>query len=53
MPKQGLSDAGLSELNDELDAHAKYREQANKERVAALQEAGMRIDEPVRELGKP
>ena len=53
MPKQWLSDAGLSEWNDEADAQANYREQANKKRVAALKEAGMRIDEPVRELGKP
>jgi hypothetical protein len=50
MPKQGLSDKGLKEWNDELDAHAKYREEATKERVAALKESGARIDEPVREL---
>jgi hypothetical protein len=50
MPVQGLSDAGLDAWNDELDAHAKYREEANKERVEALKESGARIDEPVREL---
>ena len=50
VPKQELSDEGLKEWNEELDAHAEYREQANKERVKALKESGMRIDEPVREL---
>jgi hypothetical protein len=43
----------LQRWNADLDRQAEYREEATKERVKALKESGMRIDEPVREWGKP
>jgi len=40
----------LQRWNDDLDRQAAYREEVHRERVKALREGGMRIDEPVREL---
>ena len=40
----------LQRWNADLDRQAAYREEVDRERVKALKESGMRIDEPVREL---